>query len=154
MMAKAALEARAAGSRPGMPHVAGPRQPHDAHDAGDGRGAVDLVQAQVYIGLNDSVTRQQVFETDRYVETLKEVCLSHRLPFSLDVVSGGYVHDDGTYTEENTIVLTFIDADPDAVDEIARDLCSRFHQESVLITCDLVRVRTVSVEPADGGRSS
>ena len=53
---------------------------------------------------------------------------------SFNVEEGGYVHEDGTYTRENTLVLTLIDADKSIVEEIAKDLCVFFHQESVLIT--------------------
>lgn len=56
---------------------------------------------------------------------------------------GGYIHDDGEYTEESTIVLTFIDVGQDVVDQIASDLCALFHQESVLITTDRIQVRSV-----------
>lgn len=74
---------------------------------------------------------------------MKHVCVQYGVPFSFDVVKGGYIHDDGEYTEENTIVLTFIDAPQKAVDEIAEDLCVFFRQESVLITSSLIESRTI-----------
>ena len=49
------------------------------------------------------------------------------------------MHENGNYTEEQTLVLSFIDVDKEIIDEIARDLCTFFHQESVLITEDRVR---------------
>lgn len=103
----------------------------------------ELTETQVYIGLNDAETKKQEHETDRYVSVLKKVCVDHGVPFSFDIVNGGYIHDDGEYTEEKTIVLTFINVPQGTVDDIARDLCVFFHQESVLITDDRVRVRTI-----------
>ena len=41
-------------------------------------------------------------------------------------------------------MLTLIDVDKTTVNEIAKDLCSFFHQESVLITENLVRTYYVS----------
>ena len=111
----------------------------------------DMVQTQVYIGLNDAETRAQKYDTERYVELSRQVCIEHKMPFSFDVISGGYIHDDGEYTEENTIMLTFIDADQEAVDEIARDLFRLFNQESVLVTTDRIRARMVREVPRAQG---
>lgn len=98
---------------------------------------------QVYIGLNDSETREQKFETDQYVSTLKKVCRQFGVPFSFDVVEGGYVHDDGEYTEEKSIALTFIGVPEETVNEIAKEICALFHQESVLVTADRIHVRSI-----------
>ena len=103
----------------------------------------DCVRTQIFVGLNDGDTKEQRFDTDRYTSILKRVCVQYGVPFSFDVVKGGYIHDDGEYTEENTIVLTFIDAPQKAVDEIAEDLCVFFRQESVLITSSLIESRTI-----------
>ncbi|MBQ6523538.1 MAG: hypothetical protein IJI12_02625 [Atopobiaceae bacterium] len=106
-------------------------------------GRASLEETQVYIGLNDATTRKQVLETNHFVTTLKEVCRSFCVPFSFDIIDGGYIHDDGEYTEETSIVLTFIDVPVETIDSIAQELCALFHQESVLITSDRVRVRSV-----------
>lgn len=113
----------------------------------------ELTQTQVYIGLNDSETKHQKFDTSRYIELLKRVCVSYGTPFSFDVVSGGYIHDDGQYTEENTIVLTFIDVDQNIIDEIAQDLRTFFHQESILITTSPIRLRMIREEPSGAEQS-
>ena len=102
-----------------------------------------IEESQIYIGLNDSETMQQKLETERYISILKHVCQSFGVPFSFNVVDGGYIHDNGEYTEEKTIVLTFIDQPQETVDEIAKDLCVIFHQESVLVTTDRVHVRSI-----------
>ena len=52
----------------------------------------------------------------------------------MDLEEGGNYHEDGQYTEENSFVLVLIDADSNIVQEIARDLCTFFRQESVLVT--------------------
>lgn len=104
----------------------------------------ELLETQVYIGLNDANTKKQERETESYLEILKKACADHGVPFSFDVINGGYIHDDGEFTEENTVILTFIDVDQEAIDEIARDLCRLFNQESVLITTGRILVRSVS----------
>jgi len=93
-----------------------------------------MTETKIYVGLNDSVTKEQVFETKKYIDVLKNVCFSYGTPFSFALEQGGYIHENGEYTKENTLVLTLIGADKKVVEEIARDLCAFFHQESVLVT--------------------
>ena len=93
-----------------------------------------MTETKIYVGLNDSVTKQQVFETEKYISILKNVCFSYGTPFSFALEQGGYIHEDGEYSRENTLVLTLIGTDSRIVEEIAKDLCAFFHQESVMIT--------------------
>lgn len=108
----------------------------------------DLVETRVYIGLNDAKTKRQEFDTEHYVSILKRVCVVYGVPFSFDVIGGGYIHDNGEYTEERTIVLAFIDVEGDTIDEIAKDLCTLFRQETVLVTSGPVQARLIRRELA------
>ena len=89
---------------------------------------------QIYVGLNDSVTHEQKFDTEKYVDILKDVCRNYHVAFSVYTVNGGYFHDDGSYVEETSLILTLMDTDKKIVEEIAKDLCVFFHQESVMVT--------------------
>ncbi len=102
-----------------------------------------LEEFKVYIGLNDSETRTQKLETGRYAAILKEICRDFGVPFSIDIQEGGYFHDDGEFTEEKSIVLTFIDIPQETVDKIAKEVCVLFHQESVLVTTEHIHVRSI-----------
>ena len=93
-----------------------------------------MTETRIYIGLNDAQTNEQIYETDMYMNVLKYVCRNYHVAFSVNIENGGYFHDDGEYTEETSFVLVLINADRRVVDEIAKDLCSFFHQESVLVT--------------------
>lgn len=98
-----------------------------------------MTKTEIYIGLNDQDSKKQEFATEKYVSILKKVCVSYRVPFSFNLIQGGYLHESGDYTQENTLVLTLIGAEKSMVEEIARDLCVFFRQESVLITEGEVR---------------
>ncbi len=98
-----------------------------------------MIETKIYVGLNDSETMKQEYETARYIRVLKTVCNSYHVPFSFSLSQGGYMHEDGRYVEELTLVLSLIDVDNRIINEIAKDLCVFFHQESVLITEDRVR---------------
>ena len=93
-----------------------------------------MKQYAIYIGLNDAVTHEQRFDTEKYRSILKNVCRSYHTPFSVHVVEGGYFHDDGTYVDERTLVLTVLDAEPGTIRVIAGDLCAFCRQESVMVT--------------------
>ena len=100
---------------------------------------IQMTETRVYIGLNDAVTRSQLYDKETYLSTLKSVCRSFQVAFSVDVEQGGYYHEDGEYTEETSLVLILIDAERDTVQKIAQELRTRFHQESVLVTEDRIR---------------
>ena len=97
----------------------------------------------IYIGMNDSILHEQKFETEKYISVLKNICKSYKVAFSMNVIDGGYFHDDGTYVEEKTLVLTLLDVDEQTVEEIAKDLCAFFHQESVMISFSNVMIQFV-----------
>ncbi|MBO4920274.1 MAG: DUF3574 domain-containing protein [Erysipelotrichaceae bacterium] len=100
-------------------------------------------QTQIYIGLNDSDTYTQKFETEKYVSILKRVCQGYHVAFSMSLINGGYFHEDGTYVEENTLMLTLLDVDEQTIEEIAKDLCAFFNQESVMVSSSEAEVHFV-----------
>ena len=102
-------------------------------------------QSVIYIGLNDSETGVQKYDTQKYLSILKNTCRSYKVAFSVQEIEGGYFHEDGRYTEELTLVISLIDASRDTVNEIAQDLGAFFHQESVLITENKVRAYHVNI---------
>lgn len=93
-----------------------------------------MTEIKIYVGLNDSQTLKQEHDTAQLVSVLKTVCKSYHIAFSVSMAQGGYMHEDGEYTEELTLVISLIDVDRETVNEIAKDLCVFFHQECVLVT--------------------
>ena len=108
------------------------------HAQKDGERGMQMTETRIYIGLNDAVTREQLYETETYLRVLRDVCRSFHAAFSVDVEEGGYFHEDGEYTEETSLVLILIDAERDTVQKIAQELRTRFRQESVLVTEDRI----------------
>ena len=93
-----------------------------------------MKETKIYVGLNDSITKKQKYDKEKYIRILKEVCFNYHAPFSFVIQEGGYFHEDGEYVEENSIVLSLVDVDKEVANEIAKDLCVFFNQESVLVT--------------------
>ena len=98
-------------------------------------GREAMVEARIYVGLHDRDSHEQLFDTEKYKSILKNVCKNYQTPFSMQVIEGGYFHDDGSWVDENTLLITLIDTPQKKVYEIARDVCTFFHQETVMITC-------------------
>ena len=98
-----------------------------------------MTETKIYIGLNDLSTNTQLFEHETYMSVLRNVCYAYKVPFSFHVQDGGYIYDSGDYAREASLVLTLVGAEPGIVNEIAKDLCAFFHQESVLITENEIR---------------
>ena len=105
----------------------------NSHRSGT-QGVLNMVESKIYIGLNDLSTNTQLFENEKYIRVLRNVCYSYKVPFSFQVQEGGYIYESGEYARETSLVLTLIDVDKAVVKDIAKDLCAFFHQESVLVT--------------------
>lgn len=103
-----------------------------------------MIETKIYVGLNDLTTNTQLFENEKYIRVLRNVCYSYKVPFSFGVQEGGYIYENGDYAQETSLVLTLIDVKKDVVDDIAKDLCAFFHQESVMVTESEIRAHFVS----------
>ena len=84
-----------------------------------------MVESKIYIGLNDLSTNTQLFENEKYIRVLRNVCYSYKVPFSFQVQEGGYIYESGEYARETSLVLTLIDVDKtgslEGMNESARD---------------------------------
>ncbi len=108
-------------------------------------------RTDIYIGLNNKDSKIQEFADEKYISILKKVCISYKVPFSFSLIEGGYIHENGEYTQENTLMLSLIGTEKDVIEEIAQDLCVFFDQESVLIASSQVEVRSISNRLKDIG---
>ena len=107
-----------------------------------------MTKMDIYIGLNDMEEKNQKFDNSKYISVLKNVCLNYNVPFSFHLTEGWYINNSGEYIQENTLILSFIGIDKTVVNEIAKDLCILFHQESVLITISEVESYTINYDNA------
>ncbi|MBO4357048.1 MAG: hypothetical protein J5813_02625 [Candidatus Methanomethylophilaceae archaeon] len=103
-----------------------------------------MLEARIYVGLRDKDTHEQHYDTERYKEMLKEICLKYRAPFSVQVMEGGYFHQDGTWVDEYSLLITLLGTPRKTVYNIANDVCNMFNQESVIITCTSVLDFTIA----------
>lgn len=60
-----------------------------------------MVKSEIYIGLHDSTTKTQLFESEKYIRVLRNVCHSYKVPFSFGIQEGGYIYENGEYARES-----------------------------------------------------
>ena len=106
-----------------------------------------MLESRIYVGLHDKDSHEQLYDTETYKSILKDICRNHQAPFSLQVIEGGYYHDDGSLVEENTLLVTLIGVPRRKVYRIAKELCTCFRQESVMITGNPVLSFSVPDDP-------
>lgn len=103
-----------------------------------------MIEARIYIGLNDKEKCEQIFSLEKYKSIVKLICRNYRVNFSMYKLEGGYFYEDNvSYVEENTIMITLIGIEKETVNEIAKDMCAFFNQESVMIVYNPVTIVSV-----------
>ena len=91
----------------------------------------------IYVGLADRN------EYEQKVSFEKASSLVSNMSFSLVLQQGGYFHHNGQFVDETSLAVSLINAEQCLVDEVASDLCCFFNQESVMVTCEKIRVYSV-----------
>lgn len=88
---------------------------------------------EICVGFNDGDTKTQKFSEEIYEKIIINVCKGYKISYSISKLSGGYIHDDGTFTKENSACIMLIGITDQQAEEIAKDLCAFFNKESVLV---------------------
>lgn len=104
----------------------------------------DVTKHNIYVGLNDSEAKEQLHQTEKFYKILTNICRGYHIAFSVSELQGGYFHENDAFVSEKSFCLTLVGADDRVVDEISKDLCAFFNQESVLVTREKLDCRFVS----------
>lgn len=88
---------------------------------------------EIWVGFNDGETKEQKYAEEIYEKIITNVCKGYRISYSANKMIGGYIHKDGTFVKENSACITLVGATNQQVEEIAKDLCAFFNQESVTV---------------------
>lgn len=87
----------------------------------------------IFIGLNDKDTLQQIMSTEKIIDLINKVCFQRQVGFSVTPSRGGYIHDNGTYVFEESVQLSLIGVTKEMALEIARTLKELLNQECVFV---------------------
>lgn len=92
-----------------------------------------IIKYSLYLGLNDKDTKTQKVDTLEAYKILCNLLKSYNVEgFTVYNAHGFYVHDDGTFTVENTLKVELMFIDEITIDEIIKQLKIIFNQESII----------------------
>lgn len=103
-----------------------------------------IVKYSLYLGLNDKDTKTQKIDTLEAYKILCNLLKSYNIEgFTVYNAHGFYVHDDGSFTTENTLKIELMFIDEITIDNIIKQLKIIFNQESIIkqvekVTSELV----------------
>ena len=103
-----------------------------------------IIKYSLYLGLNDKDTKTQKMDTLEAYKILCNLLKSYNIEgFTVYNAHGFYVHDDGTFTVENTLNVELMFIEELTVDNIIKQLKTIFNQESIIkqveeVTSELV----------------
>lgn len=92
-----------------------------------------MIKYSLYLGLNDKDTKTQKVDTLEAYKILCNLLKSYSVEgFTVYNAHGFYVHDDGTFTVENTLKVELMFIDEITIDEIIKQLKTIFNQECII----------------------
>lgn len=92
-----------------------------------------IIKYSLYLGLNDKDTKTQKIDTLEAYKILCNLLKSYNVEgFTVYNAHGFYMHDDGTFTVENTLKVELMFIEELTVDEIIKQLKIIFNQESII----------------------
>lgn len=103
-----------------------------------------IVKYSLYLGLNDKDTKTQKIDTLEAYKILCNLLKSYNVEgFTVYNAHGFYMHNDGTFTTENTLKVELMFVDEKIVDNIIKQCKIIFNQESIIkqveeVTSELV----------------
>lgn len=92
-----------------------------------------IVKYSLYLGLNDKDTKTQKIDTLEAYKILCNLLKSYNVEgFTVYNAHGFYVHDDGTFTTENTLKIELMFVDEKIIDNIIKQCKIVFNQECII----------------------
>ena len=90
---------------------------------------------QLYLGLNDKDTKLQKIDTIEAYKMVENILLNNDITgYTIYQARGVFKHENGTITQENTLIIEMIFVDEELVDELIQTLKTIFNQESIMKT--------------------
>lgn len=94
----------------------------------------------VNIGTKDKELYKEICDSDKIRRIISYVCKGYHVSYVLRFQRGGYMHENGTFVEEDSVAIALMGVSEEIVREIAADTCAFFRQETVLIEKQYVEI--------------
>lgn len=99
----------------------------------DNNGFQKGIKYEIFIGLKDKDTYDEVFSVKRFVEMLSEICEKRQINFTLLKQFGGYTHNKG-YTTETSLRVVILGIREDELTLLGEKLKEIINTDTILIT--------------------
>ena len=91
------------------------------------------VEYQIYIGCNDVSLHGEVVTRETLTQMVVRFFTDRQIDFSLVPTKGGFLHDDGWYSVEDTLCINIIGSSEDDIIKLGKSIKMIMNQECVLI---------------------
>ena len=91
------------------------------------------VKYEIFIGIKDKDTYQEVFNVESFKNLLTEICVEKQISFSLLTQLGGYTHNKG-YTTETSMRVIIIGISEEEILPLGTKLKEMVNTDTILIT--------------------
>ena len=91
------------------------------------------IKYEIFIGLKDQDTYDEVFTVNSFKEILSEICKKRQISFTLLKQFGGYTHNKG-YTTETSLRVIIIGIHEDELTVLGKKLKEIINTDTILIT--------------------
>lgn len=90
---------------------------------------------ELYIGLKDKTTYEEIFTTEDFIKVLSEYCSEKNTGFSMTTQLGGYSHDKG-YVTETSLRITLFGIEEEEVRKLGQTLKAFVNTDTIMITSE------------------
>ena len=91
------------------------------------------VEYQIYIGCEDVSLHGEVATRETLTQMVVRFFTDRQIDFSLVPAKGGFLHDDGWYSVEDTLCINIIGSSEDDIIKLGKSIKMIMNQECVLI---------------------
>ena len=88
---------------------------------------------EIFIGLKDKDTYDEVFNVEGFRQLLSEICIEKQISFTMITQFGGYTHNKG-YTTETSLRIIIIGINEDEIISLGEKLKKMINTDTILIT--------------------
>lgn len=88
---------------------------------------------EIYIGLKDKDTYEELISVEDFVKILAEHCSKKKIGFSVNNQYGGYTHNKG-YVTETSMRITLYGLDKKEVEQLGLELKEKVNTDTIMIT--------------------
>jgi hypothetical protein len=97
---------------------------------------------EIFIGLKDKDTYDEIFNVDHFRTILSEICTEKQISFTLITQFGGYTHNKG-YTTETSLRIVIIGINEEELVSLGNKLKELINTDTILITKTEIEYRFI-----------